>query len=861
MRNLLFLFFFVGISLEAQELKKIALVIGNSEYTSNESNWLKNPVNDAKLISSTLKDIGFDVNEYYNVKNRTELYKYFKDYKKKIGDYDLSFIYYAGHGIQLDGENYIIPTDQFENLEIEDDIEEFCFPIKSLINNLSDTDRKQTNILVLDACRDNPFEKSHSRNIKGNGLSKFETIPDGHLIAYSTEFGKTASDGDSNNSLYTKTLSKYLKEPGLKIEDLFKKVRTEVKSISEYNQNPIEESQLQGDDVYLLLEDYTIQINQIKQLINSLELDKALELISFLLSENENRAYFIYLKSKIYFLKGNNETALNEITKAIENDLNNHKYYIERAIYYEEDENYIDALHDYNFAIKIDSLNPDNYYYRSTSYLANEKYEKALEDYNTCIRINPEESKYYYYRSSLYSIMGNQLNALNDINQAIKIDSSDPDFFELRGEIHSYLEDYELALIDFKNVINLDPDYIEVYNSIGDSYESLGQLESAIDAFNKVIVIYPDNEYALSSIANMLTESIESLSYLTSCLAFNPKNLFCLNKRGLIYQEIGEFNRAMMDFNTMIELDSLNSIAYFNKALIYESQFLDFDKAISTYYQIIKLDSLNTDAYMNMAILYQDEFKDYDKAINLYSKIIKIKPEEGATYYNLAGLYDELGDYENALVNYNTALKIEPLDYIYGARSQIYIKLAIYKLAVEDLVMAITINPEESEWYYSKAILYYEYLKDSKSAFKSLNKGLKKVESKYDLYYFKALIYIHEKKFVEAQKNIDKCIELNSLDPASYYLQYLLNNNYNLRQLSALEKSIVKLTDQEDYYIPLLDGSYIELEDLYILKAELYKSGNDHEMMCRLLAKACELADCDSDKYMPIKQRIANECK
>ena len=203
MRNLLFIFFCLALSSNAQELKKIALVIGNSEYTSNELNWLNNPVNDAKLISSTLKEIGFDVNEYYNVKNRSELYRYFKDYKKKLINYDLSFIYYAGHGVQLSGENYIIPTDQFENLESEDDIEEYCFPIKSLINNLSNTERKQTNVLVLDACRDNPFEKSHSRGIKGNGLSKIENIPDGHLIAYSTEFGKTASDGDNKNSLYT----------------------------------------------------------------------------------------------------------------------------------------------------------------------------------------------------------------------------------------------------------------------------------------------------------------------------------------------------------------------------------------------------------------------------------------------------------------------------------------------------------------------------------------------------------------------------------------------------------------------------------------------------------------------------------
>ena len=861
MRNLLFLFFFVGISLEAQELKKIALVIGNSEYTSNESNWLKNPVNDAKLISSTLKDIGFDVYEYYNVKNRTDLYKYFKDYKKKIGNYDLSFIYYAGHGIQLDGENYIIPTDQFENLEIEDDIEEFCFPIKSLINNLSDTDRKQTNILVLDACRDNPFEKSHSRSIKGNGLSKIETIPDGHLIAYSTEFGKTASDGDSNNSLYTKTLSKYLNEPGLKIEDIFKKVRTEVKSISEYNQNPIEESQLQGDDVYLLLEDYTIQINQIKQLINSLELDKALELISFLLSENENRAYFLYLKSKIYFLKGNNETALNEITKAIGNDLNNHKYYIERAIYYEEDENYIDALHDYNYAIKIDSLNPDNYYYRSTSHVAKEKYEEALDDYNTCIRINPDESKYYYYRSSLYSIMGNQLNALNDVNQAIKIDSSDPDFFELRGEIHVDLGDNESALIDFNHVLKLVPEYVDIYNDIGNSYENLGEFKSALNAFNKVIEVYPENEYALSNIASLLNEPFESLSYITSCLAFNPENLFCLSKRAFLYKDIGEFNSAIMDYNTIIELDSVNSNAYFNKAIIYETQFQDFNTAIANYIQIIKFDSLDIDAYNNMAIIYHNEFQDFDKAINLYHKIIEIDPEDPITYFNLASLYDELREFNHALEYYSIAIKIEPVDYVYGARSQNYIKLDMYEMAVEDLDLAITINPEKPEWYYSKAILYYEHLKDSKNAIKSLNKGLKKVESKYDLYYFKALIFIHEKKLVEAQKNIDKCIELNSLDPASYYLQYLLNSNYSLRRLSSLEKSIVKLTDQEDYYIPLLDGSYIELEDLYILKAELYKSGADHEMMCRLLAKACELADCDSEKYKYIEERIVKECK
>ena len=227
--------------------RKIALVIGNAAYKKGP---LENPVNDANLIAESLEKLDFEVELYNNLASRDKMLDAIKDFGRKRKNYEVAFVYYAGHGIQLNNENYLLPVN--EEFEFEDDVEDNGVSMQRVLRYLESTRENQLNIIVLDACRDNPFESNwnKTRSIKGGGLAKIPP-PTGSLIAFSTDHGQTAADGDGENSLYSKALAEKLLEENVSIEQVFKNVRTEVLKLSGNMQSPVEESKLTGDVFYL----------------------------------------------------------------------------------------------------------------------------------------------------------------------------------------------------------------------------------------------------------------------------------------------------------------------------------------------------------------------------------------------------------------------------------------------------------------------------------------------------------------------------------------------------------------------------------------------------------------------------------
>jgi len=227
--------------------RKIALVIGNAAY---EKGPLENPVNDANLIAESLEKLDFDVELYNNLSSRDEMLDAIKDFGRKRNNYEVAFVYYAGHGIQLNNENYLLPVN--EEFEFEDDVEDNGVSMQRVLRYLESTRENQLNFIVLDACRDNPFESNwnKTRSLKGAGLAKTPP-PTGSLIAFSTDHGQTAADGDGGNSLYSLALAEKLLEENVSIEQVFKNVRTEVLKLSGDTQSPVEESKLTGDAFYL----------------------------------------------------------------------------------------------------------------------------------------------------------------------------------------------------------------------------------------------------------------------------------------------------------------------------------------------------------------------------------------------------------------------------------------------------------------------------------------------------------------------------------------------------------------------------------------------------------------------------------
>jgi len=261
-KNLIYLFFFFSFFSFSQEEKRLALVIGNSEYIKGP---LKNPVNDASLIAKTLEGLDFEVMLYKNLKTRASMLKAISEFGQKRPLYDVGFIYYAGHGIQVNNENFLIPTDELINNKLE--VEDYAVSLQKILRYLESSGvSNNINFLVLDACRDNPYEMSWSRSSKGNGLAKTPP-PTGSLIAFSTDSNQTAADGDGDNSLYSLSLSKNLTKENISIEQVFKNVLTEVLDESENTQSPVYESKLTGS-TYALNRTFSVYNSTSQEIID-----------------------------------------------------------------------------------------------------------------------------------------------------------------------------------------------------------------------------------------------------------------------------------------------------------------------------------------------------------------------------------------------------------------------------------------------------------------------------------------------------------------------------------------------------------------------------------------------------------------
>jgi uncharacterized protein (TIGR02145 family) len=222
-----------------QPQKRIALVIGNGNYSSST---LANPENDAREMKVALQSVGFTVMEYENL-NQSQMKKAMDDFGVKLKSYEVGLFYYAGHGIQSKGYNYLIPIDA--ELKSEQQVEYDCVQADRILA-LMEASGTKVNIIILDACRSNPFERSWTRTATGKGLA-FMNAPSGTLIAYATSPGSTASDGSGKNGLYTSAILESMKIPNITIIEMFQNVRSIVSQKSSKQQIPWESTSMTGN--------------------------------------------------------------------------------------------------------------------------------------------------------------------------------------------------------------------------------------------------------------------------------------------------------------------------------------------------------------------------------------------------------------------------------------------------------------------------------------------------------------------------------------------------------------------------------------------------------------------------------------
>jgi hypothetical protein len=232
------------ISNRAGAEKRIALVIGNGAYPNIGE--LANPSNDARLMADTLRQLGFEVIEKVNVSQKPmkKAIKAFGNRLNRAGKDAVGMFYYAGHGVQVNGENYLIPV----NVEIIDeaDVDIEAVGMRAILQNMEYAGNDM-NIIVMDACRNNPFKRGFRS--AGRGLARMDASK-GTLIAYATAPGDVALDGKGENSPYTEALTANMLKSGVTVERMFKDVRNTVVEKTKNAQIPWESSSLTGGDFF-----------------------------------------------------------------------------------------------------------------------------------------------------------------------------------------------------------------------------------------------------------------------------------------------------------------------------------------------------------------------------------------------------------------------------------------------------------------------------------------------------------------------------------------------------------------------------------------------------------------------------------
>ena len=218
--------------------RRVALLIGNSNYTASP---LRNPSNDAKDMGKVLEDLNFDRVIVVLNANLEEMESAVHEFYTELHQGSVGVFYYAGHGIQSQGENYLIPVDA--DIRLETDLRYKALPLGVVLNRIDEASNDVT-IVILDACRNNPFARSWRSSV--SGLASVDA-PKGVFIAYATAPGSVAGDGEGRNGTFTQALLQHIRTPGLVVEQLFKEVRIAVQAVTAEQQIPWDSSSLTGD--------------------------------------------------------------------------------------------------------------------------------------------------------------------------------------------------------------------------------------------------------------------------------------------------------------------------------------------------------------------------------------------------------------------------------------------------------------------------------------------------------------------------------------------------------------------------------------------------------------------------------------
>jgi tetratricopeptide (TPR) repeat protein len=484
--------------------QKYALVIGNADYTGISK--LRNPVNDANSVATALTSLGFSVEKVLNG-NLDRMETAADSFRRRLGGSrnTYGFFFYAGHGVQAGGDNYLIPVDA-ANIQSENHLRQRAVSVQTLLDNMNDAGN-ELNIIVLDACRDNPFGWARSGS---RGLSMVHA-PAGSIVMYATSAGSVADDGTGSNGLFTGQLLNNLKTPGLSVRDLFDKTGEDVLRVSGGRQHPELSVRFFGaSSAYLGTRPTPNTPPPGVQPPTPSAAAKA-----------------AYDRGVEYFDKESYIEAIAEFDQAIRLDPNYAEAYAYRARSYNSNSSKRDlnqGLSDANKAIQLNPRLGIGYFARAYVYSEKNDYDRAIADYTEAIRLNPNFAPAYNNRGIRYSEKNDNDRAIADFTEAIRINPNYSTAYISRGNAFYDKKDYDRAIADYTEAIRINPNYSNAYNNRGDAYYNKKEYDRAIADYNEAIRL-------------------------------NPNSAGYYNNRGNAFYDKKDYDKAIADYEAALRID------------------------------------------------------------------------------------------------------------------------------------------------------------------------------------------------------------------------------------------------------------------------------------------------------------------
>lgn len=443
---------------------------------------------------------------------------------------------------------------------------------------------------------------------------------------------------------------------------------------------------------------------------------------------------------------------------------------------------YDDAIREFTAALNINANLEEAYSNRGLAFVIKGDLNRAVTDFSQAISINPNFYSAYINRGNSYNRLGDPDKAISDYNQAIRLNPNEAGTYINRGNAYYKKNDIARAIEDFNLTIRLSPNWAGAYSNRGAVYLNTGDFDRAIADFNQAIILDPNDNLAFYNRGLYYEKKgdyTKAIADYTQAILLNPNDADSFFRRGNLHYNKGDLDRAIADCTQAILLNPNSANYYFGRGYVYIQQ-KKYTQARSDINKALQLDPNNSDAKRYDAELRKIEQQQPQKATTSAAQSQNLQTLRASA----VAAYNERGDYNDAINLFTQVIQLEPEAGNYFGRGMSYYVIQDSDRAIADFTQTIRLDPNFTDAYKYRGVVYYYYKKDYERAIADLTQALKLNPNSAESYNWRGWAYLEKKDYNRAIADYTQAIKLdpNSESPycgrADAYIKMKKKENY-----------------------------------------------------------------------------------